>query len=136
MEDFSVPLDSPILKLQSSTTSPSPRFRWRSGLPSLPRLAPRLTPNSSRVIKALKTRDSRRTREDKCKFTSGVNSEQPKKGRQQDTDDADQLLIKLRDQEGLTWQRIQTRYSASTGRECSIPALQMRLLRARRRLLA
>jgi hypothetical protein len=48
--------------------------------------------------------------------------------------DEDRLLLKLKDEDGLSWRDIQARFLEELGQEHNQPALQMRINRLRRRL--
>lgn len=46
----------------------------------------------------------------------------------------DTFLLRLKDDEGLTWKEIQTRFQDEMGKSFQVPALQMRLKRLRERM--
>jgi hypothetical protein len=46
----------------------------------------------------------------------------------------DTLLLRLKDDEGLTWKEIATRFESDMGKTFQVPALQMRLKRLRERM--
>ncbi|KAF2434761.1 hypothetical protein EJ08DRAFT_581297 [Tothia fuscella] len=46
----------------------------------------------------------------------------------------DQFLLRLKDDEGLTWKEIATRFQDEMGKSFQVPALQMRLKRLRERM--
>jgi hypothetical protein len=48
--------------------------------------------------------------------------------------DEDRLLLRLKDQDGLSWREIQTKFLEDLGRDYNVPALQMRLTRLRTRM--
>jgi hypothetical protein len=47
---------------------------------------------------------------------------------------ADELLVRLREDESLPWKEVAARFRAETGRDFSVAALQMRLKRLRERV--
>jgi hypothetical protein len=48
--------------------------------------------------------------------------------------DEDQFLLRLKDDEGLSWKEIATRFEEEMGKSYQVPALQMRLKRLRERM--
>jgi hypothetical protein len=46
----------------------------------------------------------------------------------------DTFLLRLKDDEGLTWKEIATRFESEMGKSFQVPALQMRLKRLRERM--
>jgi hypothetical protein len=48
--------------------------------------------------------------------------------------DEDVLLIRLKDEENLTWKEVASRFQSETGRAYQVPALQMRLKRLKERM--
>ena len=46
----------------------------------------------------------------------------------------EQLLLKLKDEEGLAWKDIATRFTSELGKSYQVPALQMRFKRLRERM--
>lgn len=101
----------------------------------LPRLAPRPLYHFQATTTSTESHVPQRARRVRYKCNDASKPEQPRGRKLRDIDRADMLLLKLKDQENLPWREIWKRYIASSGRTCTIPALQMRLQRLRGRLM-